>query len=86
MHPLTVVLNKIFLDVCLYIMYYIFLFVNKYLIKRKDYYIILKIFLKFIYFILFMNDLSACMSVCHLNILSGHRGQKAALGFLDLEC
>lgn len=38
MHPLTVVLNKIFLDVCLYIMFYTFIFVNKYLIKHKDYY------------------------------------------------
>lgn len=56
-----------FLDVCLYIMYYTFIFVNKYLIKRKDYYIILKIFSIFIYFILFMNDLSACMSECYLH-------------------
>lgn len=32
-----------------------------------------------------MNDLSVCMSVCHLHP-SGHRGQKAALDFLGLEC
>lgn len=67
MHPFTMVLNKIFLVVCLYIMYYTFIFVNKYLIKCKDYYIILKIFLKFIYFILFMNNVSAYMSMCHLH-------------------